>query len=101
MSSSENALMNRNNLFTIILIVLIGGIGYMWYSSSQTPQDAPGAEEAAATFTQSIAQLERLRTIDIDTTIFQDPVFVSLEAPPVPIEAPVTPGRTNPFLKFR
>ena len=90
--------MNRNNLFTILFVVLLGGIGYAWYSTIRSPAETL---PAGSSFTQSIAQLARLRTIDIDTTIFQDPVFTSLEAPPVPIEAPVTPGRTNPFLKFR
>ncbi|MBI2053429.1 MAG: hypothetical protein HYT41_01655 [Candidatus Sungbacteria bacterium] len=90
--------MNRTNLFTILFLVLLGGIGYLWYSTVQSPAEAPVGGQS---FTQSIAQLARLRTIDIDTTVFQDPVFMSLEAPPVPLETVVTPGRVNPFLKFR
>lgn len=90
--------MNRNNLFTLLFIVLLGAIGATWYYYRR-PQDERAFPREE--FTRSIAQLERLRTIDIDTTIFQDPVFTSLEAPPELPEAEVTPGRPNPFLNFR
>lgn len=90
--------MDRNNLFTLLFVVLLGAIGYTWYHYWRSPEgDAIPQEE----FTRSIAKLERLRTIDIDTTIFQDPVFMSLEAPPDYVEPEVTPGRVNPFLNFK
>lgn len=90
--------MNRNNIFTVLFAVLIGAIGYIWYFYWQSPEEVVVPDQS---FTRSITQLNRLRTIDIDTTIFQDPVFKSLEAPPSPIEAEVTPGRLNPFVNFR
>ena len=89
--------MNRNNIFTLLFIVLLGVVGYVWYYRRSPEEGAPPQTEE---FTRSIAKLERLRTIDLHTAVLQDPVFLGLEAPPAPIEAEVTPGRVNPFAAF-
>lgn len=90
--------MNRNNLFTLLFVILLGVVGYAWYYYWRPSEESVSPQE---TFTRTIAKLERLRTIDIDTTVFQDPVLISLEAPPEVPESEVTPGRPNPFLNFK
>ena len=92
--------MNHTTLFSILFVILIGAIGYLWYSYSQVPDNtAPVLVQEE--FARSITQAARLRKIDIDTTIFDDPAFTSLVAPPQLPEPGVTPGRLNPFLGAR
>lgn len=89
--------MSRNTVFTILFVVLIGTIGYTWYYYWQSPSaGAPVQEE----FVRSIAQVQRLKDLDIDTSLFQDKAFMELEAPPEFVEPEIIPGRSNPFASF-
>ena len=91
----------RQIIFTIILIVLALGTGYLWYNfSSQPPQEEVAKPGLSGT---RLTELRRLKTLQLDVSILKDPLFVSLQHPleilgTEVIQAQV--GRVNPFLPF-
>ncbi len=92
--------MKRSTLFTIIFIVMLGVIGYIWYGYWQTP----AADTGAATqddFSRTLAQVARLKNLNLDTSLFHERSFTDLEAPTIPPEPDITPGRPNPFAAFK
>lgn len=91
--------MNRNTLFTLVFLVLLGLIGYMWYRYLDTGTDA--AAEDRQQFARTLAEVRRLKNLQLDTSLFQDRFFRDLEEPQEVPQPEVTPGRTNPFAPFR
>lgn len=90
--------MNKQNTLTIVLIVILAAIGYLWLSSSESTDKTK--QQASNEFEAQLLELSKLKNIKLDTTIFQDPFFRSLNlsaAVPAP-EGPV--GRKNPFLQI-
>lgn len=102
--------MNRNAIFSIAILILIGGGFYFWYW--RTPPAAPPESPAATPgeLGERLQELRRLKGITLDTSFFQDSFFRSLEAPvglsPEARRAGTTTpgaegaGRVNPFLPF-
>ncbi|MDP3965269.1 MAG: hypothetical protein Q8Q13_00525 [bacterium] len=83
-------------------IFLIGLIGFFFYRVLGTPSAPPGVTELtdsafnATLGAELLAALARLNSTKLDTSIFDDPVFNSLEDFGVDI-APQPIGRRNPF----
>lgn len=90
--------MTRNTLFSFLFIGLLVLIGYMWYGYLAAPA---GTGEERASFAKSLAEVRRLKNLELDTSIFQDRFFLDLEEPQEVPEPEVTPGRENPFAPFR
>lgn len=93
--------MDRNTLQLILIFVVIIIAGYYGFSYFK----GSGADiEENTVMPQLQARLEELRrvkTIKLDTSIFQDSFFKSLTLPkPIP-QPEVKFGRDNPFLPFR
>lgn len=91
--------MNRNTIFTFVFLVLIGFIGYTWYRYLDTSPET--AAEDQQRFAQSLADVRRLKNLQLDTSLFQDRFFRDLEEPQEIPQPEVEPGRTNPFAPFR
>lgn len=91
--------MNRNTVFTLVFVILLGVIGYMWYGYLGAPTDTDGAEQAS--FTKTLAEVRRLKNLKLDTSVFQDRFFLDLEEPQEIPQPEVKPGRENPFAPFR
>ena len=90
--------MNKNTLFSLVFVALLGLIGYTWYGYLGTPVEQ-NAERAS--FSSTLAEVRRLKTLDLDTSLFQDRFFRDLEEPEIAPEPEVTPGRENPFAPFK
>ncbi|HXK38901.1 MAG: hypothetical protein A3J10_03635 [Candidatus Sungbacteria bacterium RIFCSPLOWO2_02_FULL_54_10] len=91
--------MNRNTFFSLALVVLLGVIGYTWYGYLETP--VPGADTERASFSKILTEVRLLKTLDLDTSLFQDRFFRDLEEPQEIPQPDVTPGRENPFAPFK
>lgn len=93
--------MRRSTLFAIIFIAILGVIGYIWYGYWQTP--VAGTEESVTEddFTRTLAQVARLKNLNLDTSLFRERAFTDLESPQIPPEPDITPGRPNPFAAFK
>lgn len=91
----------------IVLAAAIGVGAYLWLgtgtpepTSLQTDGDTTAGNQARDTVdTQEIlTQLNRLRAIDMDTSVFNSPAFLSLQDFAISIsEQPI--GRENPFIQ--
>ena len=90
--------MNRKTIFVILFVLLAAG-GYFWYqNSSSEPKEEAGKETASP-----LAELQRLKTLQLDTLILQDSFFKTLSLPSEVSSirnATTTAGRSNPFLPF-
>jgi|SRR3989344_757283 len=85
------------NLPTIIIILAIIGVGIWWYqqSSNEVVQISPAVGGSA------LAMVERIKKINIDTSIFSDQQFLGLsESPGLDVTGLAT-GRPNPFLSLK
>jgi hypothetical protein len=91
--------MNKQTILSILLIILLAAIGYVWFQFGGTtsPLDGQENQEALANFTD----LRRLKEIQFDTSILQDPRFQILEEFSRGVDiSGITPGRANPFVSF-
>lgn len=88
--------LSRQNIFTIILAVVLIAVAYFWYSSVLLDQEAPSARTATASreFLTLLALLEKIK---IDPEFFQSPAFSELRSPVVLPPLPASRGRVNPF----
>jgi len=91
-------MMNRNTIFVLVFIVLLLGIGYTWYGYLQTTVDT---QVPQVEFTKVLAEVRRLKNLEIDTALFQERFFRELTAFQQTPQPEVTVGRENPFAPFR
>lgn len=93
--------MNRQFILIIILLIAVVATALVFYfnyyqNSSETT--APITQEPRG----RLAELRRIKNLDLDTPVLKDPKFVSLEE--FSVEAQLkedsVPGRPNPFLPF-
>lgn len=91
--------MTRSTVFTIIFLGLLAVIGYLWYGY-YSGSGEEGASERAG-FSQTLSSVRRFKNLELDTSLFEDRFFLTLESP-TPLPQPeVAPGRINPFAVFR
>ena len=88
--------MNKQTIFTIVLVLAIGVTGYLWYGYLQK---SPGESLNQNQGTQ-LSRIGEFKNIHVDTSLFQDPLFLSLTPPQIIPQPDVTPGRSNPFAPF-
>lgn len=99
---------NKNVIMAVVLIVLLVVAYFMFFKGEDlAPTDAlvsenigpdglPIAGDGLTAGADLLPMLLRLNSLHLDDTIFQDPVFLSLED--FTIEIPPQPqGRSNPF----
>ena len=89
--------MSKQNIFIAVFVLILGITGYLWYGYFQV---APADTGAAQNQTSSLLAVSRLQNVQLDTSLFQDPLFLSLTPPRIIPQPDVTPGRTNPFAPF-
>ena len=90
-------MMNKQMIFTILLSAVLGITGYLWYGYFHAPPVEEGALQSRA---PAFSQVGGLQNIRLDTSVFEDLLFRSLQPPQVIPQPDVTPGRTNPFAPF-
>ncbi len=94
----------QNVLLTIVTVGVIGGLLYYTLgmnnsSSSSTLLISTGDSSSSPASQKLLTSLTSLSTITLDSSIFTDPVFVSLTNFGVVIP-PENVGRHNPFASF-
>lgn len=91
----------RQPIFIILFLIILGGAGYYWYQNSGTsaPETALPAEQESLT-SITPAMLQRLKSLQLDVTLFKDPFFQKLKPLPTDTSSEVLPGRNNPFAPF-
>ncbi len=89
--------MNKQTVFVIVLVAVLGATGYLWYGYFNTAPAGGGRQGSGA---ERLAQVSRLSNIQLDTSLFADPFFSSLAPPQVIPQPDVAPGRVNPFVPF-
>lgn len=104
--------MNRQTLIVIIVVVVFGGAGLWFFYFQSSASTELGANISFSSsnpdvqrIEQELADLRRLKDLQIDTSILKNPFLQSLEAPRISPPSfqnngTTTPGRPNPFLPF-
>jgi len=95
----KNLLKNRKVVITA-LVVILAFFAYTYFFKPDTSDSvlisSTDATGGLAQGREIIALLTDLKSLKLDESIFQDPVFRSLEDFTLPID-PEPQGRTNPF----
>lgn len=85
--------MQQNIIVILIVLAIFAGIYWYYQYYSPTPVTLSPAPPGPA-----LAFVEKLKSINIDTSFFDDPQFLALEdSPKLSLEG-LLKGRTNPFL---
>lgn len=90
--------MSKQVVLIFILILALLVTTFIWYNAKR--EQEPLANDQAISFGTEIAELRRLKELELDTAILEDSFFQNLrepeEVPPLSGEA----GRKNPFSAF-
>jgi hypothetical protein len=96
--------MSRQNILSVIFVLALAGAGYLIFSSfrsspleNETVLSASSEENDLALTLES---LRRLKSIQLDVSVFEDAFFRSLVVPPEPADPDIQSGRENPFVPF-
>jgi hypothetical protein len=92
--------LDRQTIFLIILLLALAGGGWVWYQSRVTPGDAAqsaGPSQDILDIEARMAEIRRLKTVEINTSVFQDSRFRALKEITATSSPAVSPGRLNPF----
>lgn len=92
--------MTKQMVLSIIIAMTLLGTAYFLYQYSQSGPALEVLPQTETEFQTRLAELKRLKELRLDTSIFQDQFFRTLEVPEKSAETPLTPGRSNPFLPF-
>lgn len=81
----------------VIVLCLLGVVGFLWYSQSSDLTTMGTAVEEEA----QLVEFEKINNIKLDAEFFTDPFFVALQEFPVATNTVHDlPGRPNPFVAF-
>lgn len=89
--------MNKQTIFAVVLLAVLGITGYLWYGYFEA---VPAPDDASQKQAPRFPGASGFQNIRLDTSIFQDPLFASLQPPQIIPQPDVTPGRANPFTPF-
>ncbi len=89
----------KNNIITIILVVVIGMVAFWYLTKTDSPTSYLAASEKTANSTDAkyiYTILQKVRQVSLDDSIFQNPIFQNLKDNTA--EFPLQDsGRSNPF----
>ncbi|QQG45675.1 MAG: hypothetical protein HYW89_02020 [Candidatus Sungiibacteriota bacterium] len=86
----------QTTLLIIVFIIIVAATGYLWFGLSGPAVENAGGEE----FSVRLAELRRLKNLQLDTSVLEDQFFRSLELPQETPLPEVKIGRINPFAPF-
>lgn len=86
--------MNKN-IITGAIVLVLAAAGIWWWASSGGTGGVPIS--ASGTSGPTLQLVGRLKDIKIDTSFFNDPQFLNLEAAPKTDITGLQKGRSNPF----
>ncbi len=93
--------MKKSTILIIIVVVLIAGAVYFFFMGNQTPSDVgtlavQNNPEIQASAARVLTLLNQVRSLKIDTDLFESQEYKTLRDYSVPIP-PLEVGRLNPF----
>lgn len=88
--------MNRQTILLIVFFLALAGTAYVWISNISS-QKSEESEAPPGEFESRLFELRRLKDINLDTSILEDPFFQSLNRPQEIPPPSVDIGRDNPF----
>jgi len=88
---------NKNVAGGVALILIIGSLYYMFFSGGSSSPALTSTDQNSPVSQDLLNTLQRLHTIKLDSSVFSNPVFVSLTDFGVTIP-PENVGRRNPFV---
>ncbi|MBI4132850.1 MAG: hypothetical protein HY473_02090 [Candidatus Sungbacteria bacterium] len=91
----------RQNILSIILLVLVIAAGVWWWRSFRQAEPA-AVSVSVQPASERLKQYRQLKNLQVDTSIFSDPLFQSLERFGVGgfFIGSIPHGRANPFVPF-
>lgn len=98
--------MNKQKIFIAVLVVVLLGIGYNFYRSSQTAPSPTAGGGNDLDLVQDLPKLRKLKESKLDVSIFQRDLFKNLEsgrgflsekAVLADLPPELQPGKANPF----
>lgn len=86
---------NKQTIFTILLVLVLAALGALWYFylSGRPGEDTDTAGIDVGTY-------QRIKDLELDVALFNDPVFRELKQETIPPPVSQSIGRSNPFLPF-
>ena len=97
----------KQTVLVLILILALAVVGYVWYAYFQSAPETvtePAITHGSKTLLDRVGALRRLKNLRLDTSVFQDPLFQTLETAPASQElvsgGEGERGRINPFTPF-
>ncbi|MBU6231877.1 MAG: hypothetical protein KGI45_00865 [Patescibacteria group bacterium] len=89
---------SKKTLVTVIVIIVIAALGYFYYEGTipAVGGNVSISPEDQAVATQVLSLLSQMQSLRIDTSLFNDPAYKTLQDDTVPIPA-LNVGRPNPF----
>lgn len=90
-----NNIIKQNKIFVAGFVVLFAGVLYYWSTSTGSTPTLTSSDTTPVT-QELILASNKLSAIRLDTSLFDDPVYLSLNNFSVPIP-PQPFGRRNPF----
>lgn len=88
----------RKNILTIIFVVAIVIVGFVWYNFARPTREEEKTESEYHEFLVQVSAAREIEKTEIDTSILNDPFFKSLESAPETTIPPSNPGKKNPFV---
>lgn len=91
----------RQNILSIILLVLVITAGVWWWRSFRQAEPIAVAVSVEPP-SERLKQYRQLKNLQVDTSIFSDPLFQSLERFGAErfLIGSIPHGRVNPFVPF-
>ena len=89
----------RQTILTVVLIVVILGTGFVWYTYIRKPASQGEATVSPAS-DDRLEQYRQIENLKPDVSILSDPLFQALQRAKAISPPAVTTGRQNPFAPF-
>ena len=91
------SILKNKTLMGALVVVLVAALGYYLYSSSGAGEPLSSSATGTSPVSQEIlTTLSQLQSVQLDPSLFSDPLFTSLSDFGVTIP-PQQAGRRNPF----
>ncbi len=90
--------MTNRTIILIFVVLVLGLVSYVFWQRQAAPSVKEGAPEVAEI--PVVAALERVKTIQLNTELFQSALFRSLKPLPPNPTPEAAPGRENPYIPF-
>lgn len=91
----------RKTILSVVLILTLVATGFVWFRYVRTPSASAPAAELGVLENETLKKYRKLKNLNSDTSVLQNPFFQSLSRPgsDTPL-VDIPRGRANPFAAF-